>query len=358
MLAFLRTKQAAAIVLIILIIAAAWTHYAVVQPSVDNNNDIYYDYVEAQRIIAGENPYARILASDMRNNDKYATYFPLFYLLSAGVVKLTSLDFPQYVTFWRIAFLLFNIGSGVILYYLLWLRRGLLLAVFGALFWFFTRWNLHLTSSVNIDYPAIFFLLLSFWLLPRHRVWAFVALGLSMGFKQLDVILVPLFLIVVWQSESQHRAQAILIAIVALASTLVITSAPFIAASPEAFLKAMVFEAVRNPATHVGVGALGPLLGWSGAGSRLPFFTLIALVYLLFWRRRIGFYTAGLLAMASFINFNPVLFLQYFAWFTPFFPLAASEAFPGSETVPAVPAAERVGAAIPGAGGHGVPDRA
>ena len=266
--AFLRTKQAAAIVLIILIIAAAWTHYAVVQPSVDNNNDIYYDYVEAQRIIAGENPYARILAGDMRNNDKYATYFPLFYLLSAGIVKLTSLDFPQYVTFWRIAFLLFNIGSGVILYYLLWLRRGLLLAVFGALFWFFTRWNLHLTSSVNIDYPAIFFLLLSFWLLPRHRVWAFVALGLSMGFKQLDVILVPLFLIVVWQSEGQHRVRAILIAIAALASTLVITSAPFFAASPEAFLKAMVFEAVRNPATHVGVAALGPMLGWSGAGSR------------------------------------------------------------------------------------------
>ena len=53
---------------------------------------------------------------------------------------------------------------------------------------------------------------------------------------------------------------------------------------------------------------------------------------LLFWRRKIGFYTAGLLALASFINFNPVLFLQYFAWFTPFFPLAASEAFPGSET--------------------------
>ena len=67
---------------------------------------------------------------------------------------------------------------------------------------------------------------------------------------------------------------------------------------------------------------------------------------------------SGLLALASFINFSPVLFLQYFVWFTPFFPLAASEAFPGSETVPAVPAAERVGAAIPGVGGHGVPDRA
>ena len=106
----------------------------------------------------------------------------------------------------------------------------------------------------------------------------------------------------------------------------------------------MVFQAVRNPATHVGVAALGPILGWSGVGSRVPFFTLIALVYLLFWRRKIGFYTAGLLAMASFINFNPVLFLQYFAWFTPFFPLAASEAFPGGEPASAIPAAGRISA--------------
>ncbi len=358
MLAFLRTKQAAMILLVILISAAAWTHYVVVLPDVDDQNDIYFDFLEAKRIIAGENPYARILSGDMRNNDKYATYFPLFYLLSAGGVKLGSQDFPQFVTFWRFAFLLFNIGAGVILYYLLWPRRGLLLAAFGVLFWFFSRWNLHLTSSVNIDYPAIFFLLLSFWLLPRHRVWAFVTLGLSLGFKQLDVILVPLFLIVVWQSERQHRVRAVLMAVAALASTLVITSAPFFAASPEAFLKAMVFEAVRNPATHVGVAALGPLLGWSGAGSRLPFFALIALVYALFWRRKIGFYTAGLLAMASFINFNPVLFLQYFAWFTPFFPLAASETFPGGETTLAVPAAGRSGVAASCAGGHGAPDGA
>ena len=81
-----------------------------------------------------------------------------------------------------------------------------------------------------------------------------------------------------------------------------------------------------------------------GRGIALPFFTLIALVYLLFWRRKIGFYTAGLLALASFINFNPVLFLQYFAWFTPFFPLAASEAFPGGEPTAALPAADRVSA--------------
>ena len=94
--------------------------------------------------------------------------------------------------------------------------------------------------------------------------------------------------------------------------------------------------------------ALGVLLGWSGAASRLPFFVLIALVYALFWQRKIGFYTAGLLALIVFINFNPVLFLQYFVWFTAFLPLAASEAYPGNETILAVPNADRIGVSTPG----------
>jgi uncharacterized membrane protein len=355
MLAFLRTKRAALALLALLVLAGAWTHYFVVPQVVSTENDIYYDYLEAQRVVAGENPYERILSGDMRTNQKYATYFPLFYLLSAGVVKVGFQEFDQFVAFWRLAFLLFNAGAGVILFYLLWPRRGLLLAVFGVLFWFFSRWNLRISASVNIDYPAVFFLLLSFWLLPRHRIWAFLALGLSLGFKQLDVILVPLFLIAVWRSERQHRIGAVLVAGAVLASTLLVISAPFLAANPEAFLRSMLFEVVRDPITQspVNTASLGIVLGLSGAASRLPFFALIALVYALFWRRKIGFYTAGLLALASFINFNPVLFLQYFVWLTPFFPLAASEAFPGGGATFGATAGERIGSIAPGGEGPG-----
>jgi len=358
MLAFLHTKRAPMALMALLILAGGLALYFVVPKDDRHKHDIYYDYTEAQRIVAGQNPYERILSGDMRTNEKYATYFPHFYLLSAAIIKLGVQDYPQFLAFWRIIFALFNAGAGVILFFLLRPRRGLLLAVFGVLLWFSSRWSLYVTGTANIDYPAIFFLLLSLWLLPKHRVWAFVMLGLSLGFKQLDVILVPLFLIVVWQSKRQHRIRAILIAIVALASTLVIASAPYLADSPEAFLKSMVFEAVRDPASHINATSLGVLLGLSGAASRLPFFTLIALVYALFWRRKIGFYTAGLLVLITFINTNPVLFMQYFVWLTPFFPLAASEAFPGGETILAAPDADRIGAATPGAGSHGAPDDA
>ena len=329
MLAFPQARRAALTLLVLMLLAGAWTHYFVVPKDDRPESDIHYDYLEARRVVAGENPYERILSGDMRTNKKYATYFPLFYLLSAGVVKLGLQEFEQFVAFWRLAFLVFNAGAGAILFYLLWPRRGLLLAVFGVLFWFFSRWNLHATVAASIDYSAVFFLLLAFWLLPRHRVWAFLALGLSLGFKHLDVILVPLFLIVVWQSERQHRIRAVLVASAALASILVAIAAPFLAADPEAFLKAMMFNVVRDSGSPA--PSLGMLLNLSGAASRLPFFTLIAMVYALFWRRKIGFYTAGLLAMAAFINFNPVLFKQYFVYLIPLFPLAASEAFPGSK---------------------------
>lgn len=44
--------------------------------------DIYYSYIDGQRILNGENPYARIMSSDMMKNKKYSTYFPIFFVLS------------------------------------------------------------------------------------------------------------------------------------------------------------------------------------------------------------------------------------------------------------------------------------
>ena len=190
-----------------------------------------------------------------------------------------------------------------------------MLAAFGVMFWFFSHWNLRITTSANIDYPAVFFLLLSFRLLPRHWVWSFWVLGLSLGFKQVDSILVPLFLTpAVWQYGKAASDQSALGRQHRVASTLVISSAVFLAANPGSLSQVDGVRGGPDPASHIDAASLGVMFGWSSATSRLPFFALIALVYVLFWRRKIGFYTAGLLvgALASFINFNPVLFLQYF----------------------------------------------
>src|SRR5438093_13359331 len=42
-------------------------------------SDTYYSWVEGRRILNGKNPYERILHGNMQENQKYATYFPLFY---------------------------------------------------------------------------------------------------------------------------------------------------------------------------------------------------------------------------------------------------------------------------------------
>ena len=62
----------------ILVHTALWNTYK----KIEKKEDIYYTFVEGNRLINGVNPYERVLFGDMRHNDKYATYFPLFYVLS------------------------------------------------------------------------------------------------------------------------------------------------------------------------------------------------------------------------------------------------------------------------------------
>ena len=59
--------------------------------------------------------------------------------------------------------------------------------------------------------------------------------------------------------------------------------------------------------------------------AKLPMFFLMGLVFLIAIKRQIGIYTSTLLTMSVFVDFNSVLFLQYFCWIVPFIPLAICE---------------------------------
>jgi hypothetical protein len=54
-------------------------------------------------------------------------------------------------------------------------------------------------------------------------------------------------------------------------------------------------------------------------------FFLMILVFFSVIKRQIGIYTSVLLIMSIFVDFNSVLFLQYFCWVVPFIPLAILE---------------------------------
>src|SRR5690242_5186208 len=81
-------SQMVAVILLSLIVVAGTVIHASIPTEHRPGTDIYYNWVEGRNILSGQNPYARILSSDMRVNKKYPTYFPLIYFLSTVSQKL------------------------------------------------------------------------------------------------------------------------------------------------------------------------------------------------------------------------------------------------------------------------------
>ena len=320
----------AIIALVLVLIAGAVTHYRL--PRYDEQStDIYFTYLDGQRILSGENPYARILSGNMRENQKYSTYFPIFYLLAAGTQWLGLERFDEWISFWRIVLLLFNVGTGLVIFLALHRRGATLLGFFGLLFWFFNRWTLQITPVAAIEYLPIFFLVLSLALFPRRRALGLVLFGVSLALKQLAIFLVPLYLIVVWQTAERKRWRQLALAAALIAIVPLVMSLPFLVWNAEGFVRSIVFSATRDAASHINAPSLDSYLGLTELQARLPMLALLGIVYLMAFQEKIGMAAAAFLVMAVFLSFNPVLFLQYFCWEVPLLLLAIAE---GSSTHP------------------------
>jgi uncharacterized membrane protein len=295
-------------------------------------NDIYYTYLEGKRLVVGENPYARILAGNMRQNQKYSTYLPLFYLLSALSQRAGLADFAAWLSSWRVVFLICNLATATLLGWVAFARRrGLWLAALAAIFWLFNRWNLYDWRLGNMDYIPILFLVLSLLLLQRQPHASYILLGVSLALKQMAILLVPLYLIHAWQSAPTGRTKSVLYAGLEIAAVPALLAIPFLLWQPEGFVRSILFSFTRNEALHVEASSFGDLIGLPPPAARMLMLLLCALCYAIFYRKTIGFERASLLVMAVFINFNSVLFVQYFLWLVVLVPLAVTEKWPLSE---------------------------
>jgi len=284
--------------------------------------DVYWSWLEGQRLLKGVNPYERTLTGNLRDNDKYATYFPLFYYGTALSIFAGLGEYEKWLESWRVLSLLANLGIAAIVFYLPFRRKVWALALFAAGFWLFNRWTLHVTRIAHLDFLAILSLLASLALISRRPYTAFLLLGFSISFKQIGLFLVPLYLIWSWQESSLDRVKRILIAATLIAIIPLVTSLPFLIWNPKAYLISVIFDALRNPADHFGAASLDATIGWVGLPAKIPMLALMLLACVLTWQRRIGKWTAGLLVMAAFVDFSSVLFRQYFTWLVPFIPLA------------------------------------
>ena len=289
--------------------------------------DIYYIWIEGKRLLLGENPYARILSGNMRENSKYATYFPLFYLFSYLTQLLGWKEYSNWIDLWRHIFLLFNLGIAALIFYTFYQNRLFIFAIFSSSFWLFNRWTLYVTMIAHIEFIPIFFLITSLILFRRNKYTSLILFSLSLALKQIAVFLLPLYLIWVWQSVESKKTKETLISFGVILSIPFLTSLPFIFWNQEGLIKSILFSATRNPGGHFNAPSLDALImnavpNFVGIKAKLPMLFLMALIYLSVIQRKLGMYTSSLITMFIFIDFNSVLFGQYFCWTIPLLSLA------------------------------------
>lgn len=325
----LRKKELVLICLFLLVICASVIYTLFIPLQINKEEDIYYLWLEGKRLLSGENPYGRILMGNMRENNKYATYFPLFYLLSYLTQLLGLNNYAHWLIFWHNIFFIFNLGIALCIFYALYQYGLVLLAFFSASFWLFSRWTLHVTAIAHIDFIAIFFLILSLLIFQKHKLSLFL-FSVSLAIKQIGVFLIPLYIIWLWQSENKNNIRNIILAFAIIISLPFLTSIPFIIWNYEGFFKSIIFSATRNSASHFIAFSLDTYISqvipsFIGIKAKIPMLFLMSLIYISTWRRQLGMYTSSLLTLSVFIDFNSVLFSQYMSWVVPFIPLCVCD---------------------------------
>jgi hypothetical protein len=287
--------------------------------------DVYFTYLDGGRLLDGLNPYERILTGNMRVNDKYSTYLPIFYYLSSGTQWMGLSDFSDWLSFWRIIFLIANLSIAALLFYITDQRGIMALSLFASLFWLFNRWTLHVSKTADIDFLPLFLMLVSLYLYQRHTKTSFLILGLSLGIKQMAIFLVPLYLIWVWMDSSHNRVKNLFVAIILIGIIPLVASMPFLAWNWEGFYKSILFSATRDAAAAFDVYSLDAVLGLRGIPAKIPMLIMLAIIYWLTWKYKIYRYTPAMLAMAVFVFFNSVIFTSYMVWVVALIPLVAHE---------------------------------
>lgn len=322
------------LILLVLVAVGLLVHSALWQRPIDEliGEDIYYIWLEGKRIVAGENPYARVLAGNIRENNKYATYFPVFYLFAAAYQKLGFPTFEQFIAFWRPVSLAFQLGIVWVAIEYFRSRRLLLLGFVTAMVILLGRWNLYVARAQTIEFAAIFFLIVSLvWLQEKPRL-SLLAYSLSLGIKQIAIILLPLYIIYLWRKRGAIPVGP-LSGICIIASIPVLSSLPFLIWNFEGFVRSILFSATRNSASHLPIVSLDAILSqqfpiFVGLVAKLPMLFLLACLYASALQARVGIFLQSAVAMAIFIHFHSVLFIQYLPWLLCLLPFAAVESLP------------------------------
>ena len=320
-------------VVVILSITAFYIN-SLVFKQITKGYDIYASYSEGQHLLNGENPYARIQTGDMRTNQKYATYFPVFYELSYLSQAAGFRTVKTWIGFWRIIFVLFELATAIFLYVVLAKNRFEWVGVFAAAFWLFNRWTLNLVETQNLDFIPIFLFLVSLTLFSQKRGLSLLLCSCSLGFKQIAIFAVPLYLIWEFRETGQNQIKHVLKSALMIAIIPLVTGLPFLFWDASAFLKSILFSATRLTGSYSEVSSLDVLLKWDGLPARAVMLALMLFIYLLAFKGQLPKYFSVLLVMIVFVGFNNTLFPQYLLWVMPLILLAVFDWIETSRAAP------------------------
>jgi len=279
--------------------------------------DVYFAWAEGRRIASGVNPYARFADSDMVHNEKLPTRLPLIYLLTAFLTIIGFRDFASFMVAWRIMVLIFDLAIAVFLYNYSAKKNREGVGLFAVFFWLFSRWSLYTWEIGNSECLILFLMILSIYYWNKKPLAAGLLFGASLGLKHFGVLFLPVLL---FRNRDLKEAGRRLLFVLAIPA---VVSLPFFLWGPNAFLRAIFFNAVRQGSSHLleDAQSLFLLFGRLGILSRL----FIMAAFLLFWfaaiRRQWNLWLCAALSFLLFVSFNPVLFTQYFSWMVPFFGL-------------------------------------
>ncbi|HJN45984.1 MAG TPA: hypothetical protein QF572_17590 [Vicinamibacterales bacterium] len=289
----------------------------------DLNPDIYYHWLESERIANGQNPYTRVLQADGIHNDKYPGYLPLLYFTGAGLIFLGIDDFFSYFSIIKIVIILADMLAAFLIYYPSTKigRQGL--GLFGAAVWLLNRWTLYSNEHATFDTAIVALLVASLFFLYKRPKVSFLLYGLSLAFKQFGIFLFPLFL---FRAKSIRNIWNTSFYVWIVPTVI---SIPFLVLNAEAFIRSLTYDGIRIAPDHgvhgFPVHPLFELVGSTGVVSRLPTVGVLVALYYVIFKYQLNRYLASFLLFLTFVCFNPVVFNQYVPYVIPFIFLYALE---------------------------------
>jgi len=276
------------------------------------SQDIYAHFKTSKKILNGKNPYLPILKSDMKQNNKYPTYFAGFYYLIMPTIKLYP-DFNIWIHLWQKFIIIFYALVGFLIYYRTKKNSNYFIAITLSLIWLVNRWSIYLATTLSMDTLGIALLLLSLILIDYKQKLALLIFGLQIAIKHLTIFLLPLFLIKTKKNSLKNNFYNLLLILLPV----IVVSIQFLLNNPNAYLKSILFTATRISESHFNVLSLtvGQIFQFQGLLERLPILIGISFIYITFLSKKTNFILSIIMILMISITFNPVFFLQYQAWF-------------------------------------------